>query len=131
VAAPRLVAAVIACTVGLAFWWALTEPLRVPAFVLFAIPGAMLLAAGVIAGRIGFAAAPIALVFSLLLGSLIGTWMHRFFAPSSLPVSSFGDHISLDLEGLIGPMIVAVILGAIGGIAGERVLPTRREWPGR
>ena len=128
---PRLVASVLACTVGLAFWWALTEPLRLTAVVLYTVPGAILFAGGVIAGRAGIAAAPTALLFSLLLGSLIGTWMHRSLTPSSLPISRFGGYVSLDVEGLVGPLVLAAILGLLGGVLGERMLPTRTEWPGR
>ncbi len=130
-AVPRLVASVLACTVGLAFWWALTEPLPVPPFVLYAVPAAILLACGVIAGRLGAVAAPCSLLFSLLLGSLIATRLHQAFVPASAPVSRFGVYLSIDLVALIGPLIAAALAGAIGGVVGERVLPTRREWPGR
>lgn len=128
--AGRLVASVLACTVGLAFWWALTEPLPLPAPLLYAVPAGILFACGVIAGRIGVVASPVALLFSLLLGSLIATAMHRAFEPTHAPVSRFGA-IALDPAALLGPLGAAVVLGVLGGILGERMLPTRREWPGR
>jgi hypothetical protein len=131
VAVPRLVASVIACTFGLAFWWALTEPLPLPAALLYSIPAVILAACGVIAGRLGVIAAPIALLFSLLLGSLIATQLHQAFSPATVPVSRFGGYIAIEPVALIVPFVLAAILGAIGGIVGERVLPTRSEWPGR
>ena len=128
---PRLVAAVIASTVGLAFWWALTEPLPLPPVLLYAIPAVILAACGVIAGRLGSAAAPVALLFSLLLGSLIATRLHQAFSPATLPVSRFGGYIAIEPVALILPFVLAAGVGALGGIVGERILPTRREWPGR
>jgi hypothetical protein len=123
VAVPRLVASVIACTVGLAFWWALTEPLPIPALLLYALPAGMLFAAGIIAGRLGAVAAPVALLFSVLLGSLIGTWIHRAYEPLSPAVSSFGG-IAIDAAGaLVIPLILAAAVGALGGLVGERVFP--------
>jgi len=47
----RLVAAVTATSIGLAFWWALTEPLPVPPVILLAVPAAILFCAGVLTGR--------------------------------------------------------------------------------
>ena len=38
----RLIAAVTATSVGLAFWWALTEPLPVPPVILLSVPAAIL-----------------------------------------------------------------------------------------
>ncbi|OGO74330.1 MAG: hypothetical protein A3G84_06850 [Chloroflexi bacterium RIFCSPLOWO2_12_FULL_71_12] len=124
-AVPRLVASVTACTVGLAFWWALTEPLPVPPPVLFALPVAVLAAAGAIAGRLGALAAPCALLFSLLLGSLIGTQLHHAFTPASAPVSSFGG-IRIEAASLAVPLLMSAVIGAIGGVIGERALPSRR-----
>ncbi len=54
----RLVAAVTATSIGLAFWWALTEPLPVPPVILLAVPAAILFCAGVMAGRLGAIASP-------------------------------------------------------------------------
>lgn len=122
---PRLVASVMACTVGLAFWWALTEPLPIPRPVVLALPAAVLFASGVIAGRLGAVAAPVALLFSLLLGSLIGTAIHHAFTPLSPPVSSFAG-IGLDPASLGLPLMLAAGVGALGGLLGERMLPTRR-----
>jgi hypothetical protein len=121
----RLVASVIACTVGLAFWWALTEPLPVPPVVLFSLPIAILLASGVIAGRFGAVAAPCALLFSVLLGSLIATQLHHAFTPASLPVSRFGG-FAIEPVSLAVPLLVAAGIGAVGGVIGERILPSRR-----
>ena len=130
-AAPRLVASVLACTVGLAFWWALTEPLRFPPLALYALPLLLLFAAGVIAGRLGALAAPTSLLFSLFLGSLIATWLHHAFVPQSEPVSRFGAQLAIEPMSLIGPLLVAALAGAIGGLLGERLLPTRSRWPGQ
>ena len=123
----RLLAAVIATTIGLAFWWALTEPLPVPPPILLGVPGAILLCAGLIAGRLGVIAAPIALVFSLFVGSIIATQLHQYFAPATPPISSFGAFIALTLPELLGPIAIATVLGAIGGVLGERLMPTGRR----
>jgi hypothetical protein len=120
-----MVAAVLAATIGLAFWWGLTEPLPVPPAILFGVSAGILLCAGVIAGRLGVAAAPCALLFSLFLGSILATQMHQAFAPSFAPVSHFGSLLVLELPGILVPLAVAAALGAIGGFAGERLLPTR------
>ncbi len=122
---------VLACTVGLAFWWALTEPLPFPLPALYVLPGLMLLGSGVIAGRMGVLAAPISLLFSLFLGSLIATRLHQAFVPESVPVSHFGAQIAIEPASLVVPLVAAVVAGAIGGLLGERMLPTRAEWPGR
>src|ERR671935_3337115 len=119
----RLVAAIVATTIGLAFWWALTEPLPVPPVILLGIPAAILVCAGLIAGRLGVIAAPLALVFSLLVGSIIATQLHQYFAPATPPISSFGAFIAVSLPKLLGPVAVATVLGAIGGVIGERLLP--------
>jgi hypothetical protein len=124
VAVPRLVASVVACTVGLAFWWALTEPLALHPLVVFSLPVVILLAAGVIAGRLGAVAAPCALLFSLFLGSLIGTQLHHAFTPLSAPVSAFGG-IRIEPASLVIPLLLAAGVGAIGGVLGERVFPLR------
>lgn len=121
-AVPRLVASVIACAVGLAFWWALTEPLPLPTLVVFSVPAVVLLASGVIAGRLGALAAPIALLFSLLLGSIIGTWIHHAFTPLSPPVSSFAG-IRIEPGSLAIPLVLAAAAGAVGGWIGERLFP--------
>jgi len=49
----RLVLSIVATTVGLAFWWALTEPLPVPPVILLGVPAAIVFCAGLIAGRLG------------------------------------------------------------------------------
>lgn len=120
----RLVASVIATTVGLAFWWALTEPLPVPTLILLAIPAAILFCAGVIAGRLGVVAGPVALLFSLFVGSIIATQLHQYFAPSTPPISSFGAFVALSLPELLAPLAGAAVLGAAGGFFGERLMPT-------
>lgn len=122
-AVPRLVASVIACAVGLAFWWALTEPLPIPPVLLFALPAVMLLACGIIAGRLGILAAPIALLFSVLFGSLIGTWIHRAYVPLAPAVSSFGG-IAIDASASLAvALVIAAGIGAVGGVIGERLFP--------
>jgi hypothetical protein len=121
----RLLASVLATTTGLAFWWGLTEPLPVPPVVLFGVSAAILLCAGIIAGRLGAAAAPCALLFSLLLGSILATQMHQAFTPAFVPVSRFGSLLVLELPAILLPLAVAAALGALGGVLGERLLPTR------
>jgi len=118
----RLIAAVAATSIGLAFWWALTEPLPVPPIILLAVPAAILFCAGVIAGRLGAIASPVALLFSLFIGSIIATQLHQYFRPNSPPVSSFGHLVVLTLPELLAPLAVAVILGGAGGLLGERLL---------
>lgn len=120
----RMVGAVLATTVGLAFWWGLTEPLPVPPVVLFGVPAAILVCGGIIAGRLGAIAAPAALLFSLFLGSILATQLHQAFAPSFPPVTGFGGLLSLELPALLVPLAAAVVLGGIGGYAGERLLPS-------
>jgi len=119
----RLVASIIATTVGLAFWWSLTEPLPVPPAILLAVPAGILFCAGLMAGRLGALASPIALVFSLLVGSIIATQLHQYFTPATPPISSFGGLIALSLPELLLPIVVAAVLGAAGGVVGERLLP--------
>ena len=119
----RLVASIVAATVGLAFWWALTEPLPVPHPILLTVPAVILFIAGLIAGRLGAIGAPVALVFSLLLGSIIATQMHQSFTPATQPISSFGGLIALSFPELLGPIAAALALGAVGGALGERLVP--------
>ena len=120
----RLVASITATTVGLAFWWALTEPLPVPPVILLGIPAAILFCAGLIAGRLGVIAGPVALLFSLFVGSIIATQLHQYFAPNTAPISSFGALVALSWPELLVPLVAATALGAIGGFFGERLLPT-------
>ncbi|HET9808636.1 MAG TPA: hypothetical protein VFQ66_02995 [Candidatus Limnocylindria bacterium] len=120
----RLVAAVIATSIGLAFWWALTEPLPVPPVILLGVAAAILFCAGIIAGRLGAIASPVALLFSLLVGSIIATQLHQYFRPNTPPVSSFGPLLVLQLPDLLIPLGAAALLGAVGGILGERLLPS-------
>ena len=119
----RLVASVAATTVGLAFWWALTEPLPIPPVILLAVPGAILLCSGLIAGRLGAVAGPLGLLFSLLVGSIFATQLHQYFAPSTPPIASFGQFITLSLPELLVPLAAAAALGAVGGLFGERLMP--------
>jgi len=121
----RLLASVLATTIGLAFWWGLTEPLPVPPVILLGVSVGILLCAGVIAGRLGVAAAPCALLFSLLLGSILATQMHQAFTPSFAPVSRFGGLLVLELPAILIPLAIAAALGALGGFVGERLLPSR------
>ena len=122
----RLVLSVIATTVGLAFWWALTEPLPIPPAILLTVPAAILFCAGLIAGRLGVVASPVALLFSLFVGSIIATQLHQYFAPSTPPISSFNAFISLSLPDLLVPLALAAALGLAGGFFGERLMPTTR-----
>ena len=119
----RLVASVIATSIGLAFWWALTEPLPVPPVILLGVPAAILFCAGLIADRLGAIASPIALLFSLLIGSIIATQLHQYFRPNTPPVSSFGELMVLGFPELLVPLAAAAVLGGLGGIIGERLLP--------
>lgn len=119
----RLIAAVIATSIGLAFWWGLTEPLPVPPVILLGVPATILFCAGVIAGRLGAIAAPIALLFSLLIGSIIATQLHQAFRPNTPPISSFGELLVLGLPDLLVPLGAALVLGGAGGLLGERLLP--------
>jgi hypothetical protein len=120
----RLIAAVTATSVGLAFWWGLTEPLPVPPMILLAVPAAILFCAGLIAGRLGAIASPVALLFSLFIGSIIATQLHQAFRPNTPPVSSFGELMVLRLPELLVPLAAAFVLGAAGGLLGERLLPS-------
>lgn len=121
----RMLASVLATTIGLAFWWGLTEPLPVPPAILLGVSAGILVCAGVVAGRLGAAAAPCALLFSLFLGSILATQMHQAFTPSFAPVSRFGGLLVLELPAIFLPLAVAAALGAVGGLVGERLLPSR------
>jgi hypothetical protein len=120
----RLLAAVLASTTGLAFWWGLTEPLPVPPSILFGVPAAILACAGVIAGRLGALAAPLALLFSLFLGSIIATQLHQAFVAAFAPVSTFGGVLVIEWPQVAVPLVAAAAVGALGGILGERLLPS-------
>ena len=120
----RLVASIIATTVGLAFWWALTEPLPVPPLIVLGVPAAILFCAGLIAGRLGVVASPVALLFSLFVGSIIATQLHQYFAPATPPISEFNGFIALVLPDLLVPLAAASALGLVGGFFGERLMPT-------
>jgi hypothetical protein len=122
----RLVLSIIATTVGLAFWWALTEPLPIPPFILLAVPAGILFCSGLIAGRLGMIAAPIGLLFSLFVGSIIATQLHQYFAPATQPISSFGAFIALTFPELLWPLALASALGLAGGFFGERLMPSPR-----
>jgi hypothetical protein len=120
----RLVAAVTATSIGLAFWWGLTEPLPVPPVILLGVPAVILFCAGLIAGRLGVIASPIALLFSLFIGSIIATQLHQAFRPNTPPVSSFGELMVLGFPELLAPLVAALVLGGVGGLLGERLLPS-------
>lgn len=119
----RLVASVVATTMGLAFWWALTEPLPVPPLVLLGVPAAILVCTGIIAGRLGAVASPLGLLFSLLLGSILSTRLYRYYVPEHQPIGSFGGLMSLSLPELLPPLALAALLGLAGGVVGERLAP--------
>lgn len=118
----RLIASVTATSIGLAFWWGLTEPLPVPPVILLGVPAAILFCSGLIAGRLGAIASPVALLFSLLIGSIIATQLHQAFRPNTPPISSFGELVVLALPELLIPLAAASVLGGLGGLLGERLL---------
>jgi len=122
----RLVLSIIATTVGLAFWWALTEPLPIPPPILLAVPAVILFCSGLIGGRLGVVASPVGLLFSLLVGSIIATQLHQYFAPATPPISSFGAFVALSFPELLWPLAVAALLGLGGGFFGERLAPSLR-----
>ena len=122
----RVFGAICASAIGLGFWWALTEPLPVPPAILLGVAGAILFCAGVIAGRGGALAAPVALLFSLFFGSILATQLHQAFRPQSLPIEEFNALISPRFPELLGPLAIAIAIGAVAGWVGERLLPTRR-----
>jgi ABC-type antimicrobial peptide transport system permease subunit len=122
---PRVFASIAASAVGLAFWWALTEPLPVPPVILLAVAGAILVCTGLIAGRGGVVAAPIALLFSLFIGSILATQFHQAFRPQSPPIQEFNALISLRFPEVLAPLAIAVLIGAVAGWFGERLLPSR------
>ena len=122
---PRVFASVVASAIGLAFWWALTEPLPVPAVILLGVAGAILFCAGVIAGNGGALAAPVALLFSLFVASIIATQLHQAFRPETAPVEEFNGLITLHFPEVLAPLAIATLIGAGAGWVGERLLPSR------
>lgn len=122
----RLLGSVSATTVGLAFWWGLTEPLPMSPAILLGVPAAILFCSGIIAGRLGVIASPLGLIFSLLGGAILATQMHQAFVPSTPPVSAFGGSITLSLPELVPPLVVAGVLGLAGGLVGEKLVPRLR-----
>ena len=123
---PRVFASNLASAIGLAFWWALTEPLPVPPVILLGVAGAILFCAGLIAGNGGAIAAPVAFLFSLFAGSIISTQLHQAFRPQTAPVEEFNGLISLHFPEVLAPLAIAVVIGTVGGFVGERVLPSRQ-----
>jgi hypothetical protein len=121
----RVFASIVASAIGLAFWWALTEPLPVPPVILLGVAAAILFCAGLIAGNGGAIAAPAAFLFSLFVGSIISTQLHQAFRPQTAPVDEFNGLISLHFPELLAPLAIAVAIGATGGWVGERILPSR------
>jgi hypothetical protein len=121
----RVFASVIASAVGLAFWWALTEPLPVPPAILLGVAGAILFCAGLIAGNGGLIAAPVSLLFSLFLASIIATQLHQAFRPQAAPIEEFNGLISLRVPEILAPLAIAAVIGAGAGWIGERLLPSR------
>jgi hypothetical protein len=130
---PRVFGSVAASAIGLAFWWALTEPLPVPPVILLGVAGAILFCAGLIAGKGGAVAAPVALLFSLFIASIIATQLHQAFRPETAPIEEFNGLISLRFPEVLAPLGIAVMIGAAAGWVGERLLPSRGrgDAPGR
>jgi hypothetical protein len=64
---------------------------------------------------------------SLLFGSLIATQLHQAFVPSTPPVSTFGGFIALSIPELLAPLCAAAVVGVLGGLLGERLLPSDRN----
>jgi hypothetical protein len=126
---PRVFASVVASAIGLAFWWALTEPLPVPPAILLGVAAAILFCSGLIAGNGGAIAAPAAFLFSLFVGSIISTQLHQAFRPQTAPVEEFNGLISLHFPEVLAPLAIAIVIGAVGGFVGERVLPSREPRP--
>jgi len=124
---PRVFASIVSSAIGLAFWWALTEPLPVPPVILLGVAGAILFCAGLIAGNGGLIAAPVALLFSLFVGSIISTQLHQAFRPQTAPVDEFNGLISLHFPEVLAPLAIALVIGALGGLVGERILPSRQS----
>ena len=79
-----------------------------------------------IAGNGGMLAAPVAFLFSLFLGSLIATQLHQAFRPQTAPVDEFNGLISLHFPEVVAPLAVSVLIGAVGGWVGERLVPAGR-----
>jgi hypothetical protein len=122
----RLFASVLATSIGLAFWWGLTEPLPVPPAILLGVAGAILFCAGLIAGNGGAIAAPVALLFSLFLGSILATQLHQAFRPASPPVSEFNALVSLRFPEVLAPLALAAAIGTASGWIGEKLLSSTR-----
>jgi hypothetical protein len=118
---PRFLGAIAASAVALAFWWALTEPLPVPAAATLAVAGVILFCAGIIAGRVGIIAAPVGFLFSLFVGSLIATQLHQAFRPETVPVEQFNSLVSVRFPELLWGLAIAALLGATGGWLGGRL----------
>src|SRR5207247_1626035 len=68
---------------------------------------------------------PIA-VFSFFLRSLIATQLHQAFRPQTAPVDEFNGLISLHFPEVVAPLAVSVLIGAVGGWVGERLVPAGR-----
>ena len=122
---PRMFASIVASAIGLAFWWALTEPLPVPPPILLGVAAAILFCAGLIAGNGGAIAAPVAFLFSLVVGSILSTQLHQAFRPEARPVDEFNGLISLHFPEVLAPLLLAVAIGLAGGFVGERILPSQ------
>src|SRR5947207_2680154 len=63
---------------------------------------------------------------TVLVGSIIATQLHQAFRPQTAPVDEFNGLISLHFPEVLAPLAIAVVIGAVGGWVGERLVPARR-----
>src|SRR5947207_2340594 len=83
--------------------------------------------AGALSVLVGaFLYAIVALLFALFVGSIIATQLHQAFRPQTAPVDEFNGLISLHFPEVLAPLAIAVVIGAVGGWVGERLVPARR-----
>src|SRR5207237_9739739 len=101
------------------------EPTSAPPHSQHPVARPILVCSGLIAGRGGIIAAPSALLFSLFIGSILATQLHQAFRPQSPPIEEFNALISLRFPEVLAPLAIAVVIGAVAGWFGERLLPSQ------